>query len=767
VQPGSVTVNATNNSYTFQDVSGTGVGKISGPGGITKNGPSTLTILALNNNSGPTVINGGTVQVGNGSQNGDIGTGNITDNGALIFQQTDDRSVAGAISGSGSLTQQGAGTLTLAQDNSYTGPTTISSGALQVGTGDAAVSISPADVTDNGTLLFNRSGNITVPNNITGSGAFATLGSSAIDFRGALTYLGNTFISNGLVRLTAPNQIPNGSSVVGSTGWLILDGSATRAGTLDLNGFDQTVNALSGLGGTLTGVITNSGTSTTATNVLTVLGTAGTTYNGVIADNASGAKTMLVLRGANELRLNGNNTYSGGTIVGDSATIGFGLGGSVGSGTLTMSNGTTLSIHNQGGSGAFPAPNVVIPDNATITNFTTSTGNGFGGTITGSETTTNIVTAAAGQTGGYSISSTTKQLQPFLGTLLVPADQTLRWSGSSGLNNGGDFTTLDLEGSMNSKNRGTVTFGALIGAGTIASPSGNSGTVTWIVGGNNNDSTFSGTITDNATAHNALTKVGTGKLSLTGSVNYSGDTTISNGVLALASDSVSLDNSPNITLAGDNATIDVTGHSDPTLYLGNVTPQVLNGFGIINGNLFEQINTTNNLRPGVLRVTQTATINGALTMQINRTNAVNSAELSAPTFVNGGSIILTVANVGSTNLVGGDKFQLFNQAFTGDFVATNLPALPLAGMYWTNNIAVDGSISVVSTVATNPTNITMSATGGVLNLSWPADHQGWTLQQNTNLVTPNWQDVPGSTGINSTNITIDPNTPSIFYRLKL
>ena len=318
---------------------------------------------------------------------------------------------------------------------------------------------------------------------------------------------------------------------------------------------------------------------------------------------------------------------------------------------------------------------------------------------------------------------------------------------------------------MYAKNSGTVALGELTGAGTIASPSG--GTVTWIVGGKNTDTTFTGTITDTAPAHNALTKTGTGKLTLNGSVNYSGATTVSNGVLVIASDSTSLDNSPVITLSGDAATIDVTGRSDATLNLGNVVQQSLSGHGIINGNLFEQSNVTNNLTPGVLLVTQTATINGALTMQINRTNVVNSAELSAPTFVNGGSIILTVTNVGSTNLAAGDKFQLFNQAFTGGFVVTNLPTLPLPQMYWTNNIAVDGSIAVVSTVNPNPTNITTSVSGNILTLSWPADHQGWTLQQNTNgIASTNWQNVAGSTGTTSTNITIDPTVPSIFYRLK-
>ena len=673
--------------------------------------------------------------------------------------------MAGQITGSGGLTQQGVGTLTLAQDNSYSGATTISSGALQVGNGAAAGSLGANDVLDNGSLIFNRTGTVTVPNNISGSGAVSKLGASTMTFGGALTYTGNTFLSNGLVRLAGPNQIPDANSVPGSTGWLILDGSANQSGALDLNGFDETVNALSGLGGTFTGVITNSGTVATTTNVLTILGTAGTTYNGVIADNAAGSKTMLVLRGANELRLNGNNTYSGGTIVGDSATIGIGINASLGSGTLTMSNGTSFNMHNQGGSASFLTANIFIPDNATITNFSTQTGNGYAGVITGSATTTNIVSATAGQSVSYSPANL-KQLQPFLGTFIVPAGQSLRWAGNP-VANGGDFTTFDIEGTMNSKNLGTISLGALVGAGTINGPT--AGTSTYIIGAKNIDSTFSGAINNtSAGINNALTKVGTGKLTLTGPLAYAGTTTVSNGVLAIASDSTSLDNSPTITLAGDTATIDVTGRTDTTLTLGNLTPQILNGHGIINGNLFEAATSTNNLNAGVLRVTQTATINGVLIMQINNTNVVNSAQLSAPTFVNGGSIVLTVTNVGSTNLAAGDKFQLFNQAFTGGFVVTNLPTLPAPQFYWTNNIAVDGSIAVASTVTvnTNITSVTMSTTGNVLTLSWPADHTGWTLQQQTNGVSGIWQDVAGSANINSTNIPIDPTIPSIFYRLK-
>ena len=71
----------------------------------------------------------------------------------------------------------------------------------------------------------------------------------------------------------------------------------------------------------------------------------------------------------------------------------------------------------------------------------------------------------------------------------------------------------------------------------------------------------------------------------------------------------------------------------------------------------------------------------------------------------------------------------------------------------------------------DPTNLTMSANGNQLSLSWPADHLGWRLQVQTNSLSTglgtNWVDIPGSTSITSTNIAVDPSAPTVFYRLKL
>jgi hypothetical protein len=67
--------------------------------------------------------------------------------------------------------------------------------------------------------------------------------------------------------------------------------------------------------------------------------------------------------------------------------------------------------------------------------------------------------------------------------------------------------------------------------------------------------------------------------------------------------------------------------------------------------------------------------------------------------------------------------------------------------------------------------ITNRVSGSSLSLSWPAD-QGWTLEVQTNHLsggvssnTNDWLRISGSTGINSTNIIINPANPTEFYRL--
>jgi len=732
VQPIAVTVsNVAVATYTLAD----GGGKISGNASITKDGSGSLVINTINDNAGPTVIKNGSMQVV-----GALGTGNVTNNAQLVFQQAASAVVSGQISGAGSITQQGSATLALSGNNINTGPITIASGTLQVGNGGATGNLGFSAVTNGSSLGINRTGAYALTNSVFGTGQLVVNGPGTVSLGSSLAYQGNTYFSNGIVKLTASEQVPDVNALAASTGWLILDGGGTSAGTFDLNGFNETVNALSGLGSTVNGVITNSG-SGTGTNTLTILDTASTTWSGSIVDNATGAKTRVNIVGTNTLRFNANNPYTGGTFVGGSATVNYANGASVGGagGNITMSNNTTFLITQSGG-GAFIGNPFITPDNQAAT-FTSSTlGNGYGSLFIGSATATNIITGPV----SFSSLSPTKQCQTFLGTVIIQTNSELRWSATS-LNNGGDNTTVVILGGMQTRNAGTVSIGALSGIGNIdpMQDSASTGTSTWIIGSKGIDSVFSGLIYDNTSNKlNAVTKTGVGRLTFSGArtnvtivadqntfenvtnsvllpvTSYYGGTTVSNGVLALIAPNNVPSNSPAITLATPTAVLDVSqagyviNQTDPGSPLladfpdGVVTNSIivtngtldletnrtLSGVGTVNGLLVANNGSTVNvgLPTGILTITTNAQLNGAIFMTLNTTNTPNASELVSPSFTIGATATLVVTN-GGTNIANGTVFQLFNHPVSGFASITLPPTNVLGGTYvWLTNLNVNG-----------------------------------------------------------------------------
>ena len=104
---------------------------------------------------------------------------------------------------------------------------------------------------------------------------------------------------------------------------------------------------------------------------------------------------------------------------------------------------------------------------------------------------------------------------------------------------------------------------------------------------------------------------------------------------------------------------------------------------------------------------------------------------------------LAVTNLGGA-LALGDSFTLFTFGRqSGSFTAASLPPLG-SGLAWNWN-AASGTLSVVSGVNTTPIKIGFSVSGGALNLSWPADHLGWHLQSQAN---------PLTTGLSTNWVTI-------------
>ncbi len=137
---GSLASNVTNyGALVFNSsANSTYAGSITGPGSFSQIGAGTLTLTANNSTSGAVTIGtGSTLQLGNGGTTGWIGgtgkfVGSITNDGALIYNRSNDVTYAGAVSGNGTLTQAGTGKLTLTGANTFTGATDITSGELIV-----------------------------------------------------------------------------------------------------------------------------------------------------------------------------------------------------------------------------------------------------------------------------------------------------------------------------------------------------------------------------------------------------------------------------------------------------------------------------------------------------------------------------------------------------------------------------------------------------------------------------------------------------------
>jgi len=211
------------------------------------------------------------------------------------------------------------------------------------------------------------------------------------------------------------------------------------------------------------------------------------------------------------------------------------------------------------------------------------------------------------------------------------------------------------------------------------------------------------------------------------------------------------------------------------------TNSTLGGIGSIGGAVTMQTGGT--LAPGIsahgtltnvlgaLTITGPLSVSGPLVLRIDRAGTPKSDELIAASVTLNPGAILTVNNIGSTNLAAGDSFTLLSPPLVGSFGVTNLPSLPSSNLVWTNRIGVDGTIAVISTGAgpSGPEVLTNSynAATGTLSLSWPAN-EGWRLQAQTNSagqgLGSNWVYVTDGS-VSTTNITVDKTKSSVFFRL--
>ena len=225
---GSVAGNITNNGALVFDRSDTMTvaGLVSGNGSVQQLGNGTTILTGNNTYSGATTISAGTLQLGNGNASGAI-AGNVTDNGTFAINRSDSFTFGNVISGSGAFRQTGNGTTIFTNTETYTGGTTIAAGTLQLGNGGAAGSIA-GNVTDNGTLAFDRSDAVTFANVISGNGAVVKTGAGITTLTATNTYTGATTVNAGTLSVNGSIAASSGVTVnAGGT----LSGTGTVAKT--------------------------------------------------------------------------------------------------------------------------------------------------------------------------------------------------------------------------------------------------------------------------------------------------------------------------------------------------------------------------------------------------------------------------------------------------------------------------------------------------------------------------------------------------------
>ncbi|MGP8218827.1 MAG: autotransporter-associated beta strand repeat-containing protein, partial [Limisphaerales bacterium] len=582
---------------------------------------------------------------------GSIG-GNITNNDTLIFNNPGPVSASASISGSGTLTKSGAGALILSGTQTYTNLTTINAGSLQF-----SGTLPASDITNNGSLILAPSSSVIFSNNLSGPGTLTMSGTALLTLSNANTYAGGTTNTSGGLMLVNNSSIGNGPLTYNG-GMVFVGNNAVITNNFTIPGSATSDLSMAG---------TNNNTGTWAGNVVNLGGGAswrpgsdGGTL--IFTGNAlQGGHNFIVPRGTVQFASNAVVSATGtATAFGRDTS-----GGSRSANVTIMNNASvTLGVCSMGGGKPGKWVMLTIQNNALLS---TGTNNfDLNNVSAAGIATTNRLNGGTFLVGGFIKSTTNLNVIDYNGGVL-----------KAGINN-----TAFLP-AMTAQTNAVQAGGAVIDDG---------GFVIIIAARLMHDSTLG------STPDGGLTKLGAGTLTLNAAETYTGNTTVSNGTLALSA-SASLANAANLTVAA--GVFDASAAGGFTLGSG----RKLSGNGAVNGNFTVGSGAT--LAPG--GSIGTLTFSNALVLAGNSTNLfeISHSPLTNDLAVVSGALTcngtLIVTNIGATALMAGDSFTLFNAgSYNGTFTNVILPALN-SGLAWnTNALNTGGVISVVSTAPPSP-----------------------------------------------------------------
>ncbi|HAF4877184.1 TPA: fibronectin-binding autotransporter adhesin ShdA [Salmonella enterica] len=557
---------------------------LSGSGSLVKTGTGELTLNGDNDYSGGTTIDDGVLIADHADS---LGTGAVANSGVL---QVGEGELENTLSGSGSLVKIGTGELTLSGDNSYSGATTITDGTLIAANVNA---LGSGNIDNSGTLMLDAEGEFNLANVTTQSGATTELARGTTLNVDSLTQQADSTLNIDLSKANGESAITADSVTLGGTlnisgignvtdSWtpeaytytLIDSDSAitsdfddlTIAGMnredvdfLTIDGkVDEADNTHYDLTASLSWYADRDNATTDAHGTFTLSAPDGsfnvaatlTDVDDTLDPGSRWDGKSLTKEGAGTLLLSGDNDYSGGTTINE--------------GTLVAASTTALGIG-------------LVDNNATLVLDADGEVSAVGGITTHSGATTQLAlgtsldlgdSALIQQDGStLNVELNSDSVQPLitgssatLGGDLVVSDASLQARASDAefqsfklmdmtSDISGDFTSLTMNltdkpdyltvtGTINPEdaseyllteglNWNATATSATPAHGTFTLGAGDSFEVTSVLGDKTGNGDWDG---------KSLTKLGAGKLTLSGANTYTGDTNVQEGTLWLSGD---------------------------------------------------------------------------------------------------------------------------------------------------------------------------------------------------------------------------------------